>query len=636
MYEILDKVSNPSDLKALAPDELFKLCAEIRDYMVKCCAVNPGHLGSSLGAVELIVALHYIYNTPEDKIIFDVGHQAYAHKIICERKEAFKGNRTKDGISGFPKRDESKYDAWGAGHSSTSVSAALGFAQAYRMMGEHRKVVAIIGDGSLTGGLAFEGLNNTGASKADVLIILNDNNISIDDNIGALHNYLLKITTDPCYNRLKKKVWDRMGDHSFRKTIQRWVVGTKSTLVRDSGGAIFEAMGFRYFGPIDGNNLSQVTDTLAKLKEIKGPKLLHVITKKGKGYAAAEASPTVWHAPGKFNPQTGELLKKDYPVARYQDVFGKTLVQLAKMNSKVVGVTPAMASGCGMTTLAEKMPERFYDVGIEEEHAVTFSAGLAAAGMKPFCNIYSSFSQRAYDQIIHDVALQGLGVVLCFDRAGLVGEDGPTHHGCYDMAAYRSIPGAIVAIPSNELELHNMMYSAMLAQTGPYIIRYPRGCAEGVEWEDLPFEQIPLGKSVKLREGERVALFCAGPFANRAAEASDRVMKERGWQPAVYDIRFLKPFDKKAFEEACSSFESIITVEDGCLKGGLFSEISEIVASMENAPRIIGVGIPDVFVSQGTQAQLRSECGLDTDSLYDRIIKESEIFSQKNSKSFGD
>ena len=452
-YTLLNKVDSPADIKGFSIEELRTLCAEIRHYMIECCSVNPGHLGSSLGAVELMVGLHYVYDTPEDKLVFDVGHQAYAHKILTGRREAFRKNRMKDGISGFPKRSESEYDAFGAGHSSTSISAALGFAEAAKQQGLQQKVVALIGDGSLTGGLAFEGLNNAGAAKSDILVILNDNNISIDRNIGAIHNYLLKITTDPRYNRAKKRVWDGLGESRFRGMLQRLVGSAKALLVRKSGGDLFQAMGFRYFGPIDGNDIAQIIETLEKIKEMGGPLLLHALTKKGKGYAPAENNQTIWHAPGIFDPETGERIKSEKGESRYQDVFGSVLVELAKMNPKVVGVTPAMASGCGMNMLAKEMPKRFYDVGIEEEHAVTFSAGLAAGGLKPFCNIYSSFSQRAYDQIIHDVALQGLPVVLCLDRGGIVGEDGATHHGCYDMSIYRTIPGAIIAAPKDEIEL---------------------------------------------------------------------------------------------------------------------------------------------------------------------------------------
>ena len=421
---LLEHIDSPKDLKELNLDQLETLCGEIRDYMIDCCSTNPGHLGPSLGAVELIVGMHYVFDTPEDKIVFDVGHQAYAHKIITGRRDAFKLNRKKEGISGFPKRSESEYDAFGVGHSSTSISAALGFAEAAKQLGQTHKSIALIGDGSLTGGLAFEGLNNAGASKADMLVILNDNNISIDRNVGAIHNYLLKMTTNPSYNRAKNQIWNRLGDNWFRKWIQKFVRTTKSHIVRASGGHLFQAMGFRYFGPIDGNDIRQVVSTLQKIKELKGPLLLHTLTKKGKGYAPAEENQTIWHAPGLFDPETGERLKSDNGVSRYQDVFGHTLTELARQNPRIVGITPAMASGCGMNIFAEEIPERFYDVGIEEEHAITFAAGLAAGGMKPFCNIYSSFSQRAYDQINHDVALQSLPVVICLDRAGIVGEDG--------------------------------------------------------------------------------------------------------------------------------------------------------------------------------------------------------------------
>ena len=481
-YRLLDKVDSPKDIKNFSIEELRELCAEIRHYMIECCSVNPGHLGSSLGAVELMVGMHYVYDTPDDKLVFDVGHQAYAHKIITGRREAFRQNRTKDGISGFPKRSESIYDAFGAGHSSTSISAALGFAEAAKLQGLAHKAVALIGDGSLTGGLALEGLNNAGVSKTDMLVILNDNNISIDKNIGGLHEYLLRITTAPGYNKAKKRIWDRLGDGCVRKAVQKVVATTKSYLVRNSGGHLFQAMGFRYFGPIDGNDIVQVVETLKKLKEISGPLMLHVMTKKGKGYAPAEEDQTTWHAPGIFDPETGMRQKSKKGESRYQDVFGEVLLEMARKDDKIVGITPAMASGCGMNILAKEMPERFYDVGIEEEHAVTFSAGLAAGGLKPFCNIYSSFSQRAFDQIFHDVALQELPVVLCLDRSGIVGEDGATHHGCYDMAAYRTLPGVTIAAPKDETELKNMMYTASLAKEGPFIIRYPRGYGEGTEW----------------------------------------------------------------------------------------------------------------------------------------------------------
>lgn len=604
MYENLGNISLPQDIRGMSADELKALCADIRKYMVECCAVNPGHLASSLGAVELIVALHYIYDTPKDKIVFDVGHQAYAHKILTGRKELFRENRKKGGLSGFPKMSESPYDAFGVGHASTSVSAALGLAEAARMKGSGEKVVALIGDGALTGGLALEGLNNAGSSGADLLVILNDNNHSIDDATGGLHNYLLKVTTDPRYNRFKRKIWNVLGDSRFRRWIQKKTIDAKSNIVRPSGGALFEALGFRYFGPVDGNDINAVTNILNKIKDLKGPRLLHCITVKGKGYAPAEADPTVWHAPGRFDPETGERQKPKYKADRYQDVFGQTLVDLARLDERVVGITPAMASGCGMTALEKAFPERFFDVGIEEEHAVTFSAGLAAGGMRPFCNIYSSFSQRAYDQIIHDVAMQDLPVVLCFDRAGLVGEDGVTHHGYFDMAAYRSIPNVTLAAPRDELQLRQLMYSALGSEGGPYIIRYPRGCGEGVAWKDVPFESIPAGKGEKLLDGSGIAVLTIGPVASAAVEAARKA------GAAVYDMRFLRPLDTSILEEVAESFKGILTVEDGTLKGGLLGAVTEYLSDRKGLS-IRGIGIPDRFIDTGTQAEQRSECRLD-------------------------
>lgn len=631
-YTLLDKVNSPSDIKGYSMEQLRQLCAEIRHYMVECCAINPGHLGSSLGAVELIIGLHYVYDAPQDKIVFDVGHQAYAHKIITGRREAFRQNRMKEGISGFPKRSESEYDAFGAGHSSTSISAALGFAEAAKLQRLKNKAVALIGDGSLTGGLAFEGLNNAGASKADILVILNDNNISIDKNIGGLHEYLLRITTDPRYNKAKKHVWDKLGDGWFRKMIQRIVATTKSHMVSDSGGHLFQAMGFRYFGPIDGNDIVQVVETLKKLKEIGGPILLHTLTKKGKGYAPAEKNQTVWHAPGLFDPETGERIKSEKGQSRYQDVFGEVLLELARMNPKVVGITPAMASGCGMNMLAKELPERFHDVGIEEEHAVTFSAGLAAGGLKPFCNIYSSFSQRAYDQIIHDVALQNLPVVLCLDRGGLVGEDGATHHGCYDMSIYRSIPGAVIAVPSNEIELKDMMYTAMKSQTGPYIIRYPRGYGEGADWQGHEFTELETGKGELMLEGSGVAVIAAGPVANRAVEAALKAKIKTGWNPAVFNIRYIKPVDEALLDEVCGKFDRVITVEDGTVIGGLHGAVAEYMSAQGKPIPVRAAGIPDRYISQGTQAELREECGLTTEAILSAIMEENEKITKNVSK----
>lgn len=629
-YRLLSKVDSPKDIKSFSIDELKELCAEIRHYMIECCSVNPGHVGSSLGAVELIVGLHYVYDAPEDKLVFDVGHQAYAHKIITGRRDAFRKNRMKEGISGFPKRSESVYDAFGAGHSSTSVSAALGFAEAAKQQGLKQKAVALIGDGSLTGGLAFEGLNNAGAAQTDILVILNDNNISIDRNIGALHEYLLKITTDPRYNSAKKKVWDRLGDGWFRQKIQRMVVSAKSSLVSHCGGDLFEAMGFRYFGPIDGNDIEQVVRTLRKLKEIGGPLILHTLTTKGKGYAPAEENQTVWHAPGTFDPETGERIKSEKGVSRYQDVFGQVLLELAEKNPKVVGVTPAMASGCGMNILSEKMPDRFYDVGIEEEHAVTFSAGLAAGGLKPFCNIYSSFSQRAFDQILHDVALQELPVVICLDRGGIVGEDGATHHGCYDMSIFRSIPGTVIAAPKDEMELKDMMYSAMLSEKGPYIIRYPRGYGEGTDWKNHEASELEAGKGELLMKGKDVAVLAAGPFAHRAAEAAAAIKEETGWNPSVYNIRYIKPLDRDMMAEVTAGYDSIVTVEDGSVIGGLYGAVAEYIVSSASPKPVRAVAIPDEYLSQGTQEELRCECGLDTDGIKAVLMEEMKKISKKD------
>ena len=631
-YKFLNKVDSPADIKKFSIDELRELCAEIRHYMIECCAVNPGHLGSSLGAVELMVGLHYVYNTPDDKLVFDVGHQAYAHKIITGRREAFRKNRMKDGISGFPKRSESEYDAFGAGHSSTSISAALGFAEAAKQQGRPDKAVALIGDGSLTGGLALEGLNNAGASKTDMLVILNDNNISIDKNIGGLHEYLLKITTDPRYNKAKKRVWDRLGDSWLRTRIQRFVSTTKSHLVKNSGGDLFQAMGFRYFGPIDGNDIAQVVETLQKLREMNGPLLLHTMTTKGKGYAPAEKDQTTWHAPGIFDPETGMRQKSKKGESRYQDVFGEVLLELARTNDKVVGITPAMASGCGMNLLAKEMPGRFYDVGIEEEHAVTFSAGLAAGGMKPFCNIYSSFSHRAFDQIFHDVALQGLPVVLCLDRSGIVGEDGATHHGCYDMAVYRTLPGTVIAAPKDETELKNMMYTASLAEEGPFIIRYPRGYGEGTDWKNMEFETMEPGKGEVLLKGTDIAVIAAGPSANRALEAALKIKEETGWNPSIYNIRYIKPLDTDLMKEVGESYGRVITIEDGCIMGGLYGAVSEYIAQRETPIPVRAVGIPDRYISQGTQEELKEECGLTNDEIYSILISEKEKICKKDEK----
>jgi len=615
---ILDMVNSPEDLRRLNIKELQPLCGEIRDYIVRCCADNPGHLASSLGAVELIVGLHYVFDTPKDKLVFDVGHQAYAHKILTGRKEAFKKNRMPDGISGFPNRDEGRYDAFGAGHASTSISAALGMAEAAKLAGTGEKVVAMIGDGAMTGGLALEGLNNAGESDTDLLVVLNDNDMAIDGNRGALHSYLLRLTTDPAYNRIKTHIWDKLGAGKFRNRIQRFVRKAKSGLVTTSGGDLFEAFGFRYFGPIDGNDIAEVVRTLRRLKGIKGPKILHTCTVKGKGYAPAESDPTTWHAPGKFNAETGERPVKNYPAERYQDVFGQVLCELAEKDSKVIGITPAMATGSGMTDFAARFPDRFFDVGIAEEHAATFAAGLAAGGMKPYCVIYSSFAQRAYDEIIHDIALQKLNVVLCLDRAGLVGEDGATHQGAFDLASLRCIPNTIIAAPKDEAQLKNLLYTGLNINEGPFVIRYPRGLGEGVNWRQAEPKTMEIGKGEKLADGERVAVLALGPVAHRAVEASERLRKETGTGPAIFNVIFLKPFDSEILEEA-SHFERIVTLEDGCLKGGLFSEVCEYVASRDLDIEVSGVGIPDRFIAQDSVNRQREECGLTTERIYSEL-----------------
>lgn len=611
MYELLDRINGPKDLKELNLKELEQLCGEIRSYMVECCAVTPGHLGASLGAVELIVGYHYVFDSPEDKIVFDVGHQAYAHKILTGRREAFKTLRTEGGISGFPRRDESPYDAFGAGHSSTSISAALGLAEAARLQGRKEKVVALIGDGALTGGLAFEGLNNAAASKADVLIVLNDNGISIEKDNGGVHSSLLKLTTSHKYNALKNRVWNMMGTTPARNLIQRWTRAAKSFLVRKSGGDIFEAMGLRYFGPINGNDITQVVEALQRLKGLDGPRILHCKTVKGKGYAPAEADPVTWHAPGKFNPATGERIPGNRPADRYQDVFGEVLCELAAKDPRVVGITPAMSAGSGMTCFAEKFPGRFFDVGIEEEHAATFAAGLAAGGIRPFCAIYSSFAQRAYDQIIHDCAMQGLPVVFCFDRAGVVGEDGATHQGAFDLSAYRSIPGVTVSAPRDETELRNLMYTALQHEGGPFIIRYPRGCGEGRAWKDAPVELLPEGKAETLLEGSDAAIVAIGPCVNRALEAAAGFPGK----VSVYNFRFLKPLDEAKLESVARTHTHIITMEDGSLKGGLFGAVSEFVAEHVPGVPVKGFGIPDEFVRHASQAAQRKYCGLDGEAV---------------------
>ena len=617
-YKWLDRIDSPDDLKKLSGSGLRQYCDELRQYIIEQCSSNPGHLASSLGAVELAVALHYVFNTPDDKIVWDVGHQTYAHKIITGRREAFRTNRKLGGISGFPRMSESPYDAFGGGHASVSISAAFGMAKAAELKGEQRQVVAVIGDGSMTGGLAFEGLNNAGASKqTNLLVILNDNNMAIDQATGALKNYLVKISTSRRYNAIKRRLW-RILSHTpaVLRFCQKAGNAVKQGLLKNSN--LFESLNFRYFGPIDGHNLPELVRALAALRRIEGPKLLHVMTVKGKGYKPAECNKPVWHAPGKFNPETGERIVSKTEVARYQDVFGQTLLDLARADERIVGITPAMPSGSSMNILMKEMPERCFDVGIAEGHAVTFSAGLAAAGMVPFCNIYSSFMQRAYDNVIHDVAIQRLPVVMCLDRGGLVGEDGATHHGAFDLAYFGTVPNLTVAAPMNELELRNMMFTALEAGR-PFAIRYPRGNGAGVAWRDEPFAAMEIGRGRCLKDGERIAVLTIGTVGNFASEAIAR-MEADGIRVAHYDLRFAKPLDQELLHEVGRKFRCVVTVEDGALRGGVGEAVVAFFCEHGYLPKVVNLGIPDRFVEHGTPAQLYAQCGYDAEGIY-RTLK---------------
>ena len=617
-YKWLDRIDSPDDLKKLSGSDLRQYCDELRQYIIEQCSSNPGHLASSLGAVELAVALHYVFNTPDDKIVWDVGHQTYAHKIITGRREAFRTNRKLGGISGFPRMSESPYDAFGGGHASVSISAAFGMAKAAELKGEQRQVVAVIGDGSMTGGLAFEGLNNAGASKqTNLLVILNDNNMAIDQATGALKNYLVKISTSRRYNAIKRRLW-RILSHTpaVLRFCQKAGNAVKQGLLKNSN--LFESLNFRYFGPIDGHNLPELVRVLTALQRIEGPKLLHVMTVKGKGYKPAECNKPVWHAPGKFNPETGERIVSKTEVARYQDVFGQTLLELARADERIVGITPAMPSGSSMNILMKEMPERCFDVGIAEGHAVTFSAGLAAAGMVPFCNIYSSFMQRAYDNVIHDVAIQRLPVVMCLDRGGLVGEDGATHHGAFDLAYFGTVPNLTVAAPMNELELRNMMFTALEAGR-PFAIRYPRGNGAGVAWRDEPFAAMEIGRGRCLKEGERIAVLTIGTVGNFASEAIAR-MEADGIRVAHYDLRFAKPLDQELLHEVGRKFRCVVTVEDGALRGGVGEAVVAFFCEHGYLPKVVSLGIPDRFVEHGTPAQLYAQCGYDAEGIY-RTLK---------------
>jgi 1-deoxy-D-xylulose-5-phosphate synthase len=613
---LLGNINNPDDLKKITKDQLHQVCNELRQYIIDIVSVHGGHFAASLGVVELSVALHYIYNTPYDQLVWDVGHQAYGHKILTGRRDQFVTNRKYKGLSGFPKRSESEYDTFGVGHSSTSISAALGMAMAAKYKGENRKSIAVIGDGSLTAGMAFEAMNHAGVADSDVLIILNDNCMSIDPNVGALKEYLTDIATSPTYNKVRDEIWNLLGKMPVGKSTSRSLASKLEASVKgmvSKSSNLFEALQLRYFGPIDGHNITNLVDTLKDLRDIPGPKLLHVITTKGKGYELAEKDQTKWHAPGLFDKVTGEIIKKkiDTPQPpKYQDVFGHTLVELAEANPLIMGVTPAMPSGSSLKFMMDKMPDRAFDVGICEQHAVTLSAGLATQGMRVFCNIYSSFMQRAFDQVVHDVAIQKLPVVLCLDRAGLVGEDGPTHHGCYDISYLRCIPNLIVSAPMNEQELRNLMYTAQLDSTGlPFVIRYPRG--EGVmpEWK-TPLAPIEIGKGRKIKDGKEVAILSFGHPGNFATTAI-RNLRSEGIDPAHYDIRFVKPLDEALLHEVFTNYIKIVTVEDGTVVGGFGSAILEFMNANGYKADITILGIPDRLVEHGTLKELHRECAYD-------------------------
>ena len=613
---LLGNINNPDDLKKIPKDQLHQVCNELRQYIIDIVSVHGGHFAASLGVVELSVALHYIYNTPYDQLVWDVGHQAYGHKILTGRRDQFVTNRKYKGLSGFPKRSESEYDTFGVGHSSTSISAALGMAMAAKYKGENRKSIAVIGDGSLTAGMAFEAMNHAGVADSDVLIILNDNCMSIDPNVGALKEYLTDIATSPTYNKVRDEIWNLLGKMPVGKSTSRSLASKLEASVKgmvSKSSNLFEALQLRYFGPIDGHNITNLVDTLKDLRDIPGPKLLHVITTKGKGYELAEKDQTKWHAPGLFDKVTGEIFKKKIETPqppKYQDVFGHTLVELAEANPLIMGVTPAMPSGSSLKFMMDKMPDRAFDVGICEQHAVTLSAGLATQGMRVFCNIYSSFMQRAFDQVVHDVAIQKLPVVLCLDRAGLVGEDGPTHHGCYDISYLRCIPNLIVSAPMNEQELRNLMYTAQLDSTGlPFVIRYPRG--EGVmpEWK-TPLAPIEIGKGRKIKDGKEVAILSFGHPGNFATTAI-RNLRSEGIDPAHYDIRFVKPLDEALLHEVFTNYAKIVTVEDGTVVGGFGTAILEFMNANGYKADVSILGIPDRLVEHGTLKELHSECAYD-------------------------
>ncbi|OHX67181.1 1-deoxy-D-xylulose-5-phosphate synthase [Flammeovirga pacifica] len=628
--ELLANINDPSDLRKLPLEKLYQVCDELREFIIDNVSIYGGHFGASLGVTELSVALHYVYNTPYDRIVWDVGHQAYNHKILTGRRDNFHTNRQYGGLSGFPKRDESEFDTFGVGHSSTSISAALGMAIASKEKGEHDRMhIAVIGDGSMTAGMAFEAMNHAGASDANVLIILNDNRMAIDPNQGALKDYLTDITTSPMYNKLKDEVWNmlgkvkKIGPHA-RQAVASAENALKSALLEQSN--LFEALGLRYFGPVDGHDMNHLVHVLNDLKNIPGPKILHAVTVKGKGYALAEKDQTKWHAPGKFDKLTGEIKKKTFTAPqppKYQVVFGETILEMAKENDKIMGITPAMPSGSSLNIMMKAMPDRAIDVGIAEQHAVTFAAGLAAEGMIAFCNIYSSFMQRAYDQVIHDVCIQNLPVIFCLDRAGFAGADGATHHGAYDIAFMRCIPNLVVAAPMNEAELRYMMKTAEQHRTSPFCIRYPRGQGVMPEWK-VPLETIEVGKGRTVHEGEEVAILTFGHIGNYVVQLRDRFQAE-GLNPGHYDLRFAKPLDHDLLKEVFDKYDKIITVEDGCLQGGIGSAVLEWM--MDNQymnKRVVRLGIPDTIIEHGEQLELHAEAGFDHDGIFNAVVELSE------------
>lgn len=631
--ELLAQINSPEDLKKFPKDKLVQICDELRQFIVDNVSVYGGHFGASLGVVELTVALHYVLNTPEDQLVWDVGHQAYGHKILTGRRDQFHTNRVYGGLSGFPKRKESEYDTFGVGHSSTSISAALGMAVGSKYKESHIQHVAVIGDGAMTGGMAFEAMNHAGVSDTNLLIILNDNCMSIDPNVGALKDYLTDITTSHTYNKVKDEVWKMLGKlskfgSSAQEIISKVEGGIKSTLLNQSN--LFESLNLRYFGPVDGHDVNHLAEVLKDLKDIPGPKILHCITAKGKGYEPAETgNQTTWHAPGTFDKVTGEIYKKksSTPQApKYQDVFGHTLVELAEMDERIMGVTPAMPSGSSLNIMMKAMPDRAFDVGIAEQHAVTFSAGLATRGLIPFCNIYSTFMQRAYDQVVHDVCLQNLPVVFCLDRAGFAGADGPTHHGAYDIAYFRCIPNLVIAAPMNEEELRNMMFSAVEEEV-PYSIRYPRGAGVMPVWKTA-FQKIPTGQGRIVKEGEEVAILTLGHIGNYAVESCE-ILKKEGLNPAHYDMRFVKPLDSELLHEVFGKFKKVITVEDGCLMGGFGSAVIEWMTDHGYQSQVKRLGIPDEVVEHGTQLELHRQCGFDPQGIADAVISLSEVTNSK-------